>query len=321
MDLNGIKDIYVKTQARYKSLLPKYRRIYKKYYPDEYETLKKMTDDGTLPQYSYEERNTTKRAYKTFPEDFPGKENWGDLPANFYDPINLRTEDPDFHDKFNYYGWDDFGDRKLPHFEMPESTANFLCMFAGIVEFLHDFEWAVNDCICYHGTIGKPQAFKFTDIDRYIDSRTCHYENEDIIITDPCYVLSNGNRDENGEDDWCKCEYGSKMEALGSFTTDKYATADTIFGDWGCTTYDTDSKEEIGNFCADAGLVSVFSLKQVQEYNPEYNPTERPWCVTLIKNFTGDVTLKVKFDEETCEFVRYVEGKGSVNFIGTQSSL
>ena len=60
---------------------------------------------------------------------------------------------------------------------------------------------------------------------------------------------------------------------------------------------------------------------KIQKYNPEYDPTEHPWCATLIKNFTGDVTLAAAFDEELCEIIRYVEGKGSVNFIGTQMSL
>lgn len=314
-NLNDIKVAYGNVKARYKTLLPQYREIYQKYYPEEYEKLKRMTEDGSLPQYTYEERNTGTLAYKLNPKDFPGKENWGDLPANFYDPINLRTEDPDFCDKFNYYGWDNFGDKKLPHFEMSKSTASFLCMFDDIVEFLHSFEWAVNDMVYYIPNItGRPYKKTFTDLDRYIDSRTVHYDNEDIIITDPCYVIRDG-----GNDDWEKCNYGSNMEALGSFTLDKYATADTLYGDWGCTTYDADTNEEIGQFCADAGLVSVFSLKQVQKYNPEYDPTERPWCVTLIKNFTGDVTLATVFDEESCEIIRYVDGKGSVNFIGTQT--
>lgn len=320
MNLNDIKDAYTKTKARYEDLLPKYREIYQKYYPDEYATLKGMTEKGELPQYTYKERCTSPKAYRYSPDMFPGKENWDKIPANFYDPINLRREEPDFFDKFNYYGWDDFKDRKLPHFDMSEEISEFLCSFARIVTFLHDFEWAVNNLVYYWGSeYSEPRETKFTDVSSYINSRTCHFENEDIIITDPCYVLKNS--DDPGKDDWHLCNYGSDMAQLGFFTNDKYATADTIFGDWSCTTYNADTKEEIGHFCADAGLVSVFSLKQVQAYNPEYDPTEHSWCATLIKNFTGDVTLKTTFDEDTCDIIRYVEGKGSINFLGTQSDI
>ena len=259
---------------------------------------------------------------KRFPELFKGKEHYGDLPANWYDPINLRYQDPDFYDKFNFYGWENFPSRPpFPHFDMDEATSKALREMSGLVEFLHNFEWVVNDCKAYrYGDFEPAREYDVSkDLPRYIDSRTVHYEHEDIIITDPGYIMK--ERD-IAEDDWTVCECGSAMEKLGDFfTADKYATADTIYGDWGCTTYDTDTKEGIGEFCADAGLVSVFSFAQVKAYNPAYDPTERTWCVTLIKDFTGDVTLAVKFDEDNSEFIRYVEGKGSINFIGTQTSL
>lgn len=77
----------------------------------------------------------------------------------------------------------------------------------------------------------------------------------DIIITDPCYII----RNENGitKNDWHYCEYGEYMERLG---IKNYLTHDTIYGDWGCTVFDSDTKKPLGRFCADAGLVSVFLL-------------------------------------------------------------
>ena len=316
MTLEEIKVIYLNQRKRYKELLPKYREIYKAYYPDEYLKLKEMTDNGKLPQFTYEERHISPMMFEFCEDIFADKKDWGNLPANFYDPINLRHCDPDFVDKFNYYNWDRCGNRELPHFDMDEKTSEFFSKFDHLIIFLHDFEWVINDCKMYHETIGKPYTTN-VDFSRFIDSHTVHYEHEDIIITDPCYVIRH-----DGDDDWSKCDYGSDMAQLGSFTNDKYATADTLYGDWGCTTYNTDTRERIGSFCADAGLVSVFSLAQVKAYNPKYDHIENnPWCVTLIKDFTGDVTLKVKFDEENSEFVRYVEGVGSVNFIGTQTEL
>ena len=320
MNSEDIKTAYLKAETKYRELLPKYRDIYKMYYPDEYAQQKEMVESGALRQYTYKERYTGLGVYAHFPEFYEDKKDWGEIPANYYDPINLRFDDPGLCDKFNYYGWEDFKDRPpLPHFDMTEETSDFLILFDGIIRFLHDFEWITNNFICYRcNRFGEPYEEKFTDISRYTDSRTVHYEHEDIIITDPCYVMRS---DAYNDNDWDRCGYGSKMENLGSFTEDKYATADTIYGDWGCTTYNLDTDEEIGSFCADAGLVSVFSLEQVQAYNPKYDPMKSPWCATVIRDFTGDVTLKTKFDEATCEITRYVEGRGSVNFIGTQTGL
>ena len=60
----------------------------------------------------------------------------------------------------------------------------------------------------------------------------------DIIITDPCYII----RNENGitKNDWHYCEYGEYMERLG---IKNYLTHDTIYGDWGCTVFDSDTKK------------------------------------------------------------------------------
>lgn len=68
-----------------------------------------------------------------------------------------------------------------------------------------------------------------------------------------------------------------------------------IYGDWSCTTFNSDTKKPIGEFCADAGLVGVFSLKEVLKYNPKFDyHTNRKWTTTLIKNFTGDVWFEVE---------------------------
>lgn len=323
MNLDELKNIYLSQKERYKKLLPEYRKIYKLYYPEEYSRLKKMAENGELPQYDMQERNTSPHVidfelYSKQKENVNLKKH-ANLPANWYDPINLRYEESDFYDKYNFYGWEDHADRKLPHFKMSEATIKILTEMAGVVEFLHDFEWLINNNKAYHfGDFTLAQEYDVSyRVHLFTDSRTVHYEHEDIIITDPCYVM---NHDKH--DDWERCNYGSNMELLGSFINDKYATADTLYGDWSCTTYNADTKEKIGSFCADAGLVSVFSLAQVKAYNPKYSDIEeKPWCVTLIKDFTGDVTLKVKFDKENSEFIRCVEGVGSINFIGTQTGL
>lgn len=322
-NLDDLKNVYAQVKTRYKELLPAYREVYKRYYPEEFEKLKAMYDNGELPQYTYQDRCTSAFAIKRHPELFEGKEHYGDLPANWYDPINLRDGDPDFHDKFNYYGWEDFTNRPpLPHFDMNDDETSTIHKMADIVNFLQNYEWVVNNCKGYR-SIGFGATCEYDvseELTRFISSRAVHYEHEDIVITDPCYVMRHD--DDITDDDWDACNYGSAMENLGNFfTADKYATGDTLYGDWGCTTYNRDTSEKIGSFCADAGLVSVFSLAQIHAYNPDYDPTERDWCATLIRDFTGDVTLAVGFDEKNVEFIRYVEGEGSINFISSQTSL
>lgn len=206
-----------------------------------------------------------------------------------------------------------------------------------------------------------------------------HFENEDIIITDPCYIINHDNdRDipyevapykwedydlvkQNGwikgemnirqsyaaymkkkeydelvekwkkdhelegySSDWAKCDWGNNMEVLG---ITKYLVRDTIYGDWSCTTFNSDNKEPIGEFCADAGMVGVFSLKEILAYNPkfDYHLTKK-WTTTLIKNFTGDVwdeveEVKYKDDdgEEMTDYEVHIVGKGNVNFITKQT--
>lgn len=175
----------------------------------------------------------------------------------------------------------------------------------------------------------------------------------DIIITDPCYVIKertgkpnmndypilkgkssklfeNYTDEENkayselekarekwekeNPDDWARCNYGSNMEVLGIKT---FLTRDTIYGDWSCTTFNTETHEKLGNFCADAGLVSVFLLDEILKYNPNFDyHIKRDWTTTLIKDFDGDVNIIINKDNEV-----QVIGKGNINFYTTQTGL
>lgn len=107
------------------------------------------------------------------------------------------------------------------------------------------------------------------DFSRYLDSELMEFDG-DIIITDPCYITKN--------DDWSKCDYGEHMEALGLHN---YICRDTMYGDWSCTTFNSDTDEKLGEFCADAGMVAVFDLAEVLAYNPEFDyHTDRSWTTT-----------------------------------------
>ena len=97
----------------------------------------------------------------------------------------------------------------------------------------------------------------------------------DIIITDPCYLF---------EDD----EYYDIVGRYGLIH-------DTIYGDWSCSTFDCDTREKLGSFCADAGLVCVIPLSDVLQINPNFNwNIMESWAATLIKDFDGEVRITVK---------------------------
>jgi hypothetical protein len=199
-------------------------------------------------------------------------------------------------------------------------------LFKSVKGFLGRYKKIIS---CYH------------DYDRYLDSEPIEFDGN-IIITDPCYIIraEHHGTEPITKDDWEACNGGSNMEALG---INHYMTRDTIYGDWGCTTFNTDTNEVIGEFCADAGLVSVFLLDEVLKYNPDFNyHIERPWTTTLINDFKGTVQFVVKQVKGTYEsdseywnagdtWVDYeveVVGKGinkvtgkPFNFIGTQTGL
>lgn len=145
------------------------------------------------------------------------------------------------------------------------------------------------------------------------------------------------NEWEDSHDDWLKCKYGSNMEALGIST---YFTESTIYGDWGCSTYKIEENpyeivnnlveayeneedyeikcSKLGDFCADAGLVSVFLLDEVRKYNPDIDKwiEEHNWCVTTIPNFDGEVKYYVDKNNEA-----HIIGIGNINFFTAQTEL
>ena len=136
--------------------------------------------------------------------------------------------------------------------------------------------------------------------EKYIDSDPVEFDG-DIIITDPCYII---RAEHNGtqpmtEDDWNACDYGSHMEPLG---IRKYMSRDTLYGDWSCTTYNSDTGESMGQFCADAGMVSVLDLAEVLKYNPDFDyHIKKSWTTTWIKDFKGTVQFVVKREERIYE--------------------
>ena len=76
--------------------------------------------------------------------------------------------------------------------------------------------------------------------------------------------------------------------------------------------------EKLGNFAADAGLVSVFLLDEASSYNPGFLrwAEDHPWCVTIIDDFSGDVEYYVDQAGNA-----HIIGTGSIDFFTTQTGL
>lgn len=131
--------------------------------------------------------------------------------------------------------------------------------------------------------------------------------NGTIVITDPCY-LDNGLLQEPIKDWWERSDYGKDMMQFG-FTP--YIGESTIIGDWSWSVIDTNTKNKLGKFCADSGMVCVCRLDDVNKFNPKFVDwaREHDWCVTIIENFIGTIEYQI---DDSSKF--HLVGMGNVNF-------
>lgn len=111
----------------------------------------------------------------------------------------------------------------------------------------------------------------------------------DIVITDPCYFRT-----------------GKDWDELEDWIAERGLVSRTFYGDWGCTVYKVDPKSypgqlhpdvanypEMGEFCADAGMVCVLKKEDVLNLRPDFFSwwEEHRWCATVIYGFQGSVGL------------------------------
>lgn len=133
-----------------------------------------------------------------------------------------------------------------------------------------------------------------------------------VVITDPCYFVKDEDWNENIWDNG----------DLGSLGFSSYICRPTIYGDWGCKTYQREGEDlagdlqelfeeynwrglaeyaneskVIGRFCADAGTVAVVLLEDLKKYNPDVIPHLRSNMVTIIENYDGEIEDHVFLDK------------------------
>lgn len=149
-------------------------------------------------------------------------------------------------------------------------------------------------------------------------------------------------------DDWWKCGAGEKMEVLGIHN---YFTRETKYSKWSYNTYEVEGdpkeavndweyynlytifdtpldsnpleyktlRKNIGSFCTDVGLVSVFLLDEIITYNPDWVKTieKNPQLATTIKDYEGEV--KYYIDKVIGDI--HIIGDGNIKFYTTQTLI
>lgn len=134
--------------------------------------------------------------------------------------------------------------------------------------------------------------------------RTIHLKG-DILITDPCYWVK--------DEDWGVMEWDNNFKKYGITES---ICRDTLYGDWSCTTFNIDTKEVLGEFCADSGMVCVCLLDEVKAYSGDtIDEYIKNGCATVIHNFDGDIKFVIEND------CLKVVGCGNINFFTSQTGL
>ena len=179
-----------------------------------------------------------------------------------------------------------------------------------------------------------------------------------IVITDPCYLdnrednLNLWEASDYGEDlsvfgcsqwisegtiygDWSCTTYKGDKEKLSEFFKKANEIREPLWKDFTseeelAKVRDSVWKEidelvesyggltELGQFCADAGMVCVVYLDEILKVNPGFKKwaEEHTWCATIIEDFDGDVRYEID-DEDEAQIV----GEGNINFYTTQTGF
>lgn len=146
-------------------------------------------------------------------------------------------------------------------------------------------DWKENGAI--KGYIRSIQERRNISSDSLIDSDPISF-NGDIIITDPCYIIS---KEDIGLD-FRSSKFHSKMKSLGIST---YLLNETLSSDWNCKIRNPYTDEEYGKAHSDSGLISVLLLDEALKCNPSFDRhINEEWTTTWIKGFNGTVQIVIE---------------------------
>jgi hypothetical protein len=127
-------------------------------------------------------------------------------------------------------------------------------------------------------------------------------DDDTLIITDPCYIMH--------DRDWehfLDLELSSNPIGLDRYLKEYHnfgevIAADTGYGDWTNEVIDNETKDTIGEFSADAGMVIVCTASDLTNYGYDKDKIQQlqeSGCLAVVPNFTGTVKLVYEIKKDS----------------------
>lgn len=146
--------------------------------------------------------------------------------------------------------------------------------------------------------IQEPYQHKLYDV-------ACRFDG-DVIITDPGYLFDDrlGEKSRQVWHDICWHIPGSRIEprtdilSLSQLGVTPHIVGRTLYGDWGCTVFGKGYDDQIGSFCADAGMFCVLPYQEYLKFQEAVDPVDRePWERAILHDFHGMIHAIVTQDD------------------------
>ena len=118
------------------------------------------------------------------------------------------------------------------------------------------------------------------------DTKTLTFDNESVIITDPCYLIP-----PNRNGDWDESEYGEKMHNLG-YT--KYITVRNCIGDGEWKVKNQKDGKIIGEIWADSGKTGLYLIDEILKAYPNFFDRKSAKSFVVLIGFTGSITFRFR---------------------------
>lgn len=132
-------------------------------------------------------------------------------------------------------------------------------------------------------------------------------EQDTIVITDPCYILR--------RDDWERVSDLGDCKDMETYLHEKLEFGEvmvskTYIGDW-CNVIKNDKGQVISEFAADAGLVMVCTVSDLDHYGYDIDKVwdlKQKGCIATVPNFTGTVRIVKENVKNSYDVLAVVQG-------------